>query len=194
MRRQCLEAERQTGVKVLLGVEANFISNDGTIDLNEKDFSKLDLVIVGQHKFVTAKTFKDQLSLFVRNNLSKIFPISRKKLEKNTNVYLQALKKYKIDILSHLNRGMRVDTLKVALAAKEAGTLIELNGKKIFFTDEEMVEMAKAGVKFILDSDAHSSERVGEVNNAIALITRLNIPLDLIVNIDKLPQFKKEEK
>jgi putative hydrolase len=34
MRDECVEAEKLTGVKVLLGVEANFISNKGEIDLN----------------------------------------------------------------------------------------------------------------------------------------------------------------
>ena len=192
MRRQCEIAEKQTGVKILLGVEANFISNDGSIDLTEEDYKKLDLIIVGHHRFVKAKSIKDQLSLFFRNNISKIFPVSKKKIEKNTNVYIQALKKYKINILSHINRAIKVDVLKVALAAKEAGTLVELNGKGIFFTDDEMLKMAEAGVKFILDSDAHSANRVGEVDRAISLITRLNIPRELIVNLDQLPNFDKE--
>ena len=158
----------------------------------EEDYKKLDLIIVGHHKFVKAKSIKDQLSLFFRNNISKIFPVSKKKIEKNTNVYIQALKKYKINILSHINRAIKVDVLKVALAAKEAGTLVELNGKGIFFTDDEMLKMAEAGVKFILDSDAHSANRVGEVDRAISLITRLNIPRELIVNLDQLPNFDKE--
>lgn len=192
IKKECEEAEQKTGVKVLLGIEANFISNDGTIDLNEEDFRKLDLVIVGQHNFVKAKTLKDKFSLFWRNILSCVFPISKKKIEKNTNVYLRALKKYKIDILSHLNYGMKVNTLKVALAAKEAGTLIELNGKRICFSDEEIKQMVNAKVKFILDSDAHCPNRVGEVNNGINLITRLNIPHELVVNLDKLPDFKRK--
>ena len=49
--------------------------------------------------------------------------------------------------------------------------------------------MAEEGVKFIVDSDAHSPERVGECNNAINTIFRLNLPLNQIVNIDKLPKF-----
>ncbi len=176
----------------MLGIEANFISNDGTIDLNEEDFRKLDLVIVGQHNFVKVKTWKEKFRLFWRNILYCVFPISKKKIEKNTNVYLRALKKYKIDILSHLNYGMKVNTLKVALAAKEAGTLIELNGKRICFSDEEIKQMVNAKVKFILDSDAHCPNRVGEVNNGINLITRLNIPHELVVNLDKLPDFKRK--
>lgn len=191
MRAECVEAEKATGVKVLLGIEANFISNDGTIDLSEDDIKKLDIVLVGHHNFVKAKNVFDKFSLFYRNIISKIFKPSKNKIQKNTEVYLKAMQKYKINILTHLNYGMKVDTLKVALAARDAGVLIELNGKRILFTDEEMLEMAKNNVKFIINSDAHSSGRVGEVNNAINLVTRLGIPTSLIVNLDKLPKFKK---
>jgi putative hydrolase len=191
MRAECTEAEKQTGVKVLLGVEANFISNDGTIDLTEEDISKLDIVLVGHHNFVKAKKLSDKFSLFFRNIISGVFKPSKNKIEKNTQVYLNAMKKYKINVFTHLNYGMKVDTLKVALAARDNNVLIELNGKRIFFTDEEMLEMAKNKVKFIIDSDAHSSDRIGEANNAINLITRLNIPKNLIVNLDKLPKFEK---
>lgn len=191
LKKECEEAEKETGVKVLLGLEINFISNDGSIDLIEDEIKMLDIVLVGHHNFVKAKSVSDQFSLFIRNMLSKVFPLSKKKIEKNTQVYLNTLKKYKIDIFTHLNYGMKVNTLKVALAAKEAGTLIELNGKRICFTDEEMLEMAKHKVQFIINSDAHSAKRVGEVNNAINLITRLNIPHELIVNLDKLPEFKR---
>lgn len=193
LRKECLEAEKQTGVKIYLGLEANITSIDGTIDLTQEEIKKLDILLVGHHNFVKAKTIKDQFSLFVRNIVSKVFPVSKKKIQKNTQAYLNLLKKYKVDVLTHLNYGMKVDTMKVALEAKKRGTLIELNGKRICFTDEEMISMAKAKVKFIINSDAHSSKSVGEVNNAINLITRLNIPKELVVNLDKLPEFKREK-
>ena len=177
----------------MLGVEANFISYDGTIDLTDEELSKLDILLVGHHNFVKAKSVREQFGLFWRNIISRVIPVSKKKIEKNTQVYLNALNKYKIDVLTHLNYGMKVNTMKVALEAKKHGTLIELNGKRICFTDQEMLEMAKAKVKFIINSDAHSKDRVGEVNNAINLITRLNIPHELIVNLDKLPEFNRKK-
>ena len=72
---------------------------------------------------------------------------------------------------------------------KRKGTLIELNGKRINFTDEELLIMASEGVKFIVNSDAHEPAKVGECNNAINTIFRLNLPLAQVVNIDKLPKF-----
>jgi putative hydrolase len=192
MREECIEAEKQTGVKVLLGIEANFISNDGSIDLTKNEMKLFDIILVGHHNFVKAKNVLDKFSLFYRNILSKMFKPSKRKIQKNTQVYIKAMKKNKIHVLTHLNYGMKVDTLKVALAARDNDVLIELNGKRILFTDEEMLEMAKNKVKFIINSDAHSSDKVGEVNNAINLVTRLNIPKELIVNLDKLPKFDKK--
>ena len=49
--------------------------------------------------------------------------------------------------------------------------------------------MAEEGVKFIVDSDAHTPNRVGECNNAMNTIFRLGLPLSQIVNINKIPKF-----
>ena len=50
--------------------------------------------------------------------------------------------------------------------------------------------MVKTGVKFIIDSDAHLCDNIGRNNTAYAMITRLNIPLEQIVNINNIPRFK----
>lgn len=192
MRAECIEAEKQTGVKILLGVEANFISNDGTIDLSKKDFDLFDIILVGHHIFVKAKTIADKFGLFVTNFFLSHFTPSKKKVEKNTQIYLNAMKKYKINVFTHLKCGLKIDVMKVALAARDNNVLIELNGKRLLFTDAELLEMAKNKVKFIINSDAHSPNRIAEVNYAINLVTRLNIPKELVVNLDKLPKFGKK--
>ena len=69
IRKECEEAEKETGVKVLLGVEANIISKNGDIDLNPSDIDKLDIIVVGFHQIVKAKSFMDKLSFVLPNNL-----------------------------------------------------------------------------------------------------------------------------
>ncbi len=101
------------------------------------------------------------------------------------------MKKNKIDILAHLNYGgCLVNCVEIAKVAKLTNTLIELNGKRILFTDDEMLKMAETGVKFIINSDAHEPYKVGKNNIAFNIIERLNIPHDQVVNLDKLPKFK----
>ena len=76
--------------------------------------------------------------------------------------------------------------------AKQKGIYVELNGKRINFTEDEIRTMTAEGVKFIVNSDAHTPDRVGEVNNGLNLIYKYDIPLSQVVNIDKLPKFHKK--
>lgn len=186
-----LNAKEITGVDILLGVEANLTSGNGDVDVVESDFEFLDILAMGFHKLVKMQTTKDLFYINWANGLS-IFSPSKDRIARNTTAFLKALDKYPIDFITHLNYGYPTDTLAVARMAKEKGTLIELNGKRINFTDKELEIMAAEGVKFIVNSDAHSPEKVGEVNRAMNLIFRLGLPLNQIVNIDKLPQFENK--
>ncbi len=184
-----LNAREVTGVDILLGVEANLTSQKGDIDIKESDFEFLDILLMGHHRLVKMESYDDQFKLNIANMIGSPYAPSKERLNRNTTAFLRALDKYPIDVITHLNYGYPTDTLAVARLAKEKGTLVELNGKRINFTDREMDIMASEGVKFIVNSDAHSPQRVGECNNAFNLIFRLGIPLSLIVNIDKIPKF-----
>ena len=187
-----LNAKEVTGIDILLGVEANLISCDGNIDIEEKDFEFLDILLMGQHRMVKTTKVSDFNKIVIANALGSPYKPSTERLNRNTTAFLKALDKYPIDVITHLNYGCPTDTLAVARLAKEKGTLIELNGKRINFTDEELEIMASEGVRFIVNSDAHSPDRVGECNNALNLIFRLGLPISQIVNIDKLPKFSNK--
>ena len=189
LREDILNAREVTGVDILLGVEANLISLDGNVDVREEDFEFLDIFLM---RLVKTTTFKDKVRLNWANDMAKIFKPSLEVVNRNTTAFLKALDKYPIDILTHLNYGFQIDTIAVAKMAKQKGVYVELNGKRINFTDDEILTMASEGVKFIVDSDAHRPERVGEVNNGLNTIYRLNIPLAQVANVDKLPKFNKK--
>ena len=192
MKEDILNAKEITGVDILLGVEANLISLDGKIDVNEEDFEFLDILLMGFHQMVKTPTMNDWNKLILANMFGSPFAPSSERLNRNTTAYLKALDKYPIDIITHLNVGCPVDILAVAKMAKEKGTYIELNGKRLNFSDREMIAMVEEGVQFIIDSDAHSPDRVGECNRAIDLIFRLGLPLSQFVNIDKIPNFSSK--
>ena len=52
--------------------------------------------------------------------------------------------------------------------------------------------MKAEGVKFIVNSDAHIPENVGEVNKGLNYVYKFNIPVSQVVNIDKIPKFHKK--
>lgn len=187
-----LTAREITGVNILLGIEANIISLDGAIDIKEMDYDFLDVILMGYHKLVTTETFKDKVLLNWSNAFSGKFRPSQERINRNTTALLKTLDKYPIDVITHLNYGFETDTIAVAKMAKQKGVFIELNGKRISFTEEEIAIMKDEGVKFIVNSDAHSPDKVGEVNNGLNLIYKHDIPLSQVVNVDKLPKFHKK--
>ena len=104
------------------------------------------------------------------------------------------LEKHKIDIISHMNYAICADAVEVAKACKHFGTLVELNGKRVNLTDAEIEKMIENGVDFIVDSDAHSVDRVGDAALAEDLFSRVEFPFDRIDNIDgKTPSLRFAE-
>ncbi len=54
--------------------------------------------------------------------------------------------------------------------------------------------MASTGVRFVIDSDAHSADRVGDTRIAEELLNLANISPEQIDNIDgRLPKFRFKE-
>ena len=177
-------------VDVLFGIEANIMSLEGDIDINPDERAMFDVLIVGYHKSYKPLSIANFFNFFVPNTLG-LFRKTRKRIQKNTQAYILAMQKYNIDILAHLNYGgCWVDCVEVAKEAVKHNTFIELNGKRILFTDQEIKDMVNTGVKFIISSDAHYPQHVGKNNIAFNLIERLNIPHEQVVNLDKIPQFK----
>ena len=175
-------------IKILLGIEANLISRNGDLDIDDSELDKLDLVIVGFHKFTKVK-FKEWL-FFVLPNLIRKRP-SKKQIERNTKAYLNCIKKHRVNILAHLQYGgCYVDCEKIAKECVKRNIYIELNGKRINFSKIEIDKMVKTGVKFIINSDAHDIYSVGKNHRAFNLIEKYKIPLEQIANLDKIPDFK----
>jgi len=174
-------------IDILCGLESNIIDLEGTIDLPRSERKIVDLLIVGYHANFKPKSLKAFFTFWIPNVLG--FG-GKKQKEKNTQAYIKALRNNKIDIISHLNsHRCYVDVVKVAEVCAEVGTYIELNGKVINFNEDEIREMIKTGVKFIINSDAHYPSRVGKNHKGLAIVDKYNIPPEQVVNLDILPEF-----
>ena len=182
-------------IEILLGVEANLLSQRGDIDIVEEDYKNLDILLCGYHKIVKTPKFRDKINFIFKNVLCTFFHFtSKKQRERNTNAYISAMKKYDIDIITHLNHGCKVDVQKVAKVARETNTYIELNGKRLGMTDEEILIAYKEGAKFVIDSDAHSPKRVGDCHKGLEAMLRLRIPETAVVNYNSLISLKSEKR
>ena len=188
--------EKYGDIEILLGIESNLRGRSGKTDLKEEYYKYFDVFLVGFHKFILYESISDWFNFFGKNFLCdklKITP-SKSFIQKNTKAYIEAIKKYPIDAITHINYCVFSDAVEVAKAARDYGTYIELNAKKTHLSDEELNKIAQTSVRFIISSDAHSPKRVGEVKLVEELIERTGIDRNLIDNIDgRKPHFRFSE-
>ena len=187
MQKQIAEAAKRYGIGVLLGMETN-ITGRGKIDLRPSDFDYLDVVLCGYHKFVVPFNPRDFLH-FSRN----VFFGGKRLIRQNTDLYLSVIEKHDIDVITHINYAMPVDVERIAKACKDAGTMIELNGKRINFSDDGFRAMAATGVQFIINSDAHHIDSIGNFAQPLELLKRVPIPESQIANLHKKPIFRSQK-
>lgn len=196
LRREIDEAERLTGVKVLMGMESNLISVDGDTDMKQNDLQYFDLYLAGIHEVLRYRRFSDFYNIMVKNytayKLGK--KPSQKVIDLTTKAYVEAVKNNPIDILTHVNYKCCCDLKEVAKVCADYGTYIEINTKKRHISPDELDMMASFGVRFVIDSDAHSADRVGDTAIAEELLKDCSFPLSQIDNIDgRLPNFRFAE-
>lgn len=156
------------GVKILRGVEANIVTLEGGVDLDEGTLSSLDIVIASFHNpcGVTGT------------------------VEEHTQAYVNLIKNPNIDILGHSgtpNFFYDVDT--VIKAARDYNKIIEINNHTFNIRKasvENCVKIAKKckeyGVYVSVDSDAHICYSIGNYDNALTMLKEIDFPKELIIN------------
>ncbi|MGI6200933.1 MAG: PHP domain-containing protein [Christensenellales bacterium] len=162
-------------LEVLLGVEANFISLDGEIDVPEAARPYLDLVVAGYHKLVLARPGGRALfarQCVARGLLRRDDPAMARRA---TAMVVRALERGGIDILSHPGHDLTLEMDQVARAAAQSGALLEINTSHGKLDAGQLARAKALGARFCIDSDAHSPERVGDLAAGIALARRAGL-------------------
>lgn len=190
------EAERKYGVKILVGIEENILGREGTGGLTEHDLAGFDLYLAGFHVMSTHESWRDWWNGwrgYLGYNLG--LSIKGQLVKDQTKAYINTVKKNPVDMLTHINFQCFADALEVAKCCADYGTYVEISGKKTHFTDEELSDIvSKTSARFLVNSDAHSPERLGDVALAAEQIGRVGVPLDRIDNIDgRMPVLRLAE-
>lgn len=176
------KATKKHNISVLCGIEANITGLDGTIDLTDEQISKLDILLMGYHK----GTKCDFIKYFFNPHRN-----SAQQIEKNTQAYVNAINRYNIAIVTHLNEYIKVDLKRVAKVCAQNGTLIEFNRKHNKFTDADAQILIDSGANFVLSSDAHKKSKIADCGTCMDYIKRNNIPLDRVKNLNGTVEFLK---
>lgn len=179
------EINQTSPVKVLLGIEADIISEDGTLDVDNETLAMIDILIAGYHKMI--KT--DFAGYFGSKDDSP------DAIQRNTNAYLNAIKKYPITIIAHLNYGVKVDVRQIANACANENICIEINNRHLYFSDDEAQALIDSDCMLIVDSDAHSRDEIAKVDKAFDFIKKHDFKSENFVNIKfDLSEMSEEHK
>lgn len=193
--RDCKAAESITGIRVLAGLENNIQGLSGKCDFTEADYENFDLFLAGIHVYVRYEHAKDRklgIPSMLRTKLS-VKP-SASLIKYTTQAYINAVKNNPIDVITHLNYRCFADAVEVAKCCRDYGTYLEISSKKSHLSDEELQRVAATGVRFLINSDAHAIERVGDAALAETQIERAGISLSQIDNIEgRTPVFRFAE-
>lgn len=165
--------EKEKGVEVLRGVEANIIDREGDIDLPEEFLSRLDLVWVGLHT-------------------PCLQPASRKF---NTQAMLNALNNPYVDGIVHPgNPDFPIEAEVVVRAAAEKGKLLEINNSSFISITRRgskatCLEIARLirryGALAAINSDAHIAQDVGSFDLALEIAREAGLGPEQVVNTDR---------
>ncbi|MFO7819470.1 MAG: PHP domain-containing protein [Halanaerobacter sp.] len=171
-------------INILAAVEANVVSWRGELDLPRAILQKLDKVLVGFHLFIRPVDLKSLRKIIINNVVMNRLKFMSNKIRKiNTEIMVQVLNDYEVDIITHPGYQINLDTELLAAEAAKRDVALEINAKHGFLTEEFVKIAAKEGVKFSLGSDAHRPSEVGEVGPAVDLVRRLEIPPAQIINV-----------
>ncbi|NLC03573.1 MAG: histidinol-phosphatase, partial [Tissierellia bacterium] len=91
--------------------------------------------------------------------------------------------KYPISFITHPGSKAKVDIRQLARAAGKVGTALEINSKHSQLSVENIRIAMEEDVDFVVNSDAHSSDDVGEVATALDRAKAAGLQFSRIKNI-----------
>ena len=166
------------GITILKGAEVN-INKDGTLDIADDTLAKLDVVGVAVHSH---------------------FNLSR---EEMTRRVIRAMENPNADILFHPTGRLiqkrepyDIDIDEVIKTAKRTGTVLEIDGypDRLDLKDEHVRKAVEAGVKLVIDTDAHNVNHLSFLHYGIATARRGWAKKSDILNTKSLKEFIKSLK
>ena len=177
-------------VEILLGVEANIIDKGNYLDITKEEAKLFDVVLAGYHYGVmnaySVANFRNDLFRKILRKPKKSDATSGALLNKNTQMIINAIMENDIKVLTHPGDKAQVDILKIGEACAKKGTLMEISSWHENLNEKELRIVASTGVQFVVSSDAHKPERVGECRGAIKRALKAGIDMSHIVNLEKV--------
>ncbi len=168
-------SSRNLNFRLLHGCEANILTN-GSIDIKNSFLKKMDFVVAGVHSG---------------------FKMSRQKI---TERIIKAVKNPEIDIISHPTGRIlkkrdeyQIDFDKILRAAKQYNKALEINSypKRMDLNDLNIYRAKQAGVKMVINSDAHHKDQLDFIGFGVGQARRGWAEKKDIINTDSFEKLLK---
>lgn len=171
------------GLKLELGIEANIVNPDGTLDITKEQQALFDYIIAGYHYSYLGKKPLRSVGVVIGGWLKERGITSSVRVRNyNTDFVVNTLLANRIDILSHPGDKASFDIDAIAKACQETGCIMEINDHHNGLSEEGIKTAMKYDVRFILSSDAHRPQAVGRVERALERAKLAELDLTRIVN------------
>ena len=170
--------DKYSDINILLGMECNILDSYGNIDINDKIMENCDYIMAGYHFASTPTSFKSIL-----NHYNNYMIKNEKAKDYNTNAIINAMKNNNIFIITHPGDKGDVYIEEIAKIARDTDTRLEINSSHGFLNTNQLVKIKNIGNKFIIGSDAHIPQNVGNFDLAMKIIKESNLDLSLVENI-----------
>jgi DNA polymerase (family 10) len=161
------------GITLLKGAEVN-VNKDGTLDIQDEVLAKLDVVGIAVHSHfnLPRREMTDRIQRAMRNPHADI-------LFHPTGRVIQKREPYDVDMDA------------VIKTAKETGTVLEIDAypDRLDLKDEHIRKAVEAGVKLVIDSDAHSMNHIRFLEFGVAQARRGWARKSDIINTRPLKEF-----
>ena len=99
------------------------------------------------------------------------------------DIIINAMKNNDIFIITHPGDKGDVYIEEIAKVAKNTDTRLEINSSHGFLNSSQLVKIKGIGNKFIIGSDAHIPQNVGNFDLAMKIVKEASVDLSLIENI-----------
>lgn len=160
----------KSNIKIYMGVEANILDADGTIDIHEPYLAMQRIISAGIH---------ERTSYVGR------------RLQEHTDSLLSVIEEKKCQIITHPWREQfPIDIDVVAKAAMKQGVLLELNDRIFKYPTFALIKayskminiIKKEGGFLIIGSDSHIRENIGNDSNVLAVKEELGLVPEIVLN------------
>ncbi|MBQ3552843.1 MAG: PHP domain-containing protein [Clostridia bacterium] len=162
----------QRDITVLMGLEAN-LTGSGFCDI-PKDTSIFDMLAIGFHRTSMPRDIHGISMFFQGIGIGK-------DPKGNAQRMIRTMERFPFAFITHPGRYIKMDMGLLSKAAAKLNVALEINTSSLSMTDDEVLLAAKNGAFFVVNSDAHTPDRVGDFEAGLVLIKRLGIS-SLVIN------------